>query len=297
MSGYIKKLPIRTYRAQKRGGKGKIGMEMKEEDIISDIFTASTHDYVLFFSNKGKLYWLKVYEIPTASRHSKGKAIVNLLNIEEGEAITANIPVKEFGEDRFLFMATKLGMVKKIPLSAFARPRKKGIKSIGLAEGDELVGIDLTDGNQQIMLATKYGKSIRFFEDEVRPMGRTAQGVKGIRLREKDFVIGMEVIKEGTTVLTVTENGYGKRTKIEDYPVQKRGGKGVINIIPSVRNGPVVDILSVMDEDEMIMISMGGVLIRQNGKGIPVIGRNTQGVRLMRLEEGDKVAAITRVLD
>lgn len=294
--GYIKKLPVRTYRAQRRGGKGIIGMETKKEDVISDIFIASTHDYILFFSNRGKAYWLKVYEIPTAGRYSKGKAIVNLLKVDEGERITATIPVKEFNEKRFLFMATKKGIVKKTPLSAFSHPRKGGIRAITLTNGDELVKVKLTEGDQEVILAAKYGKAIRFSERDVRPMGRTAQGVRGMKLREKDEIVGMEVLKEEITLLAVTENGYGKRTNIADYPLHRRGGKGVINIIPSKRNGLVVGIEGVTDENELMITSSNGVVIRQPIKQISVIGRNTQGVRLMKLEEGDKVAAIAKVL-
>lgn len=295
-SGYIKRLPVSVYRKQRRGGKGKIGMETKEEDAISDIFLASTHDYMLFFSTIGKVYWVKVYEIPQAGRYSKGKAIVNLLPVEEGERITANIPVKEFDEERFVFMATKNGAVKKTPLKAFSHPRKGGIKAIKLAKGNELVEVNLTNGSEEVMLASKYGKAIRFSEANVRSMGRTAAGVRGIRLREKDEVVGMSILREGITLLAVTENGFGKRTKHEDYPLHRRGGKGVINIIPSVRNGPVVGILGVTEDNELMLTSAEGVVIRSPVKGISVIGRNTQGVTLMKLAKGDKVAAIAKVI-
>jgi DNA gyrase subunit A len=295
-SGYIKRLPASVYRKQRRGGKGKIGMETKEEDAISDIFIASTHDYMLFFSTIGKVHWLKVYEIPQAGRYSKGKAIVNLLPVEEGERITANIPVKEFDEERFVFMATKNGTVKKTPLKAFSHPRKGGIKAINLAKGNELVEVNLTNGSEEVMIASKYGKAIRFSETDVRSMGRTAAGVRGIRLREKDEVVGMSILREGITLLAVTENGFGKRTKHEDYPLHRRGGRGVINIIPSVRNGPVVGILGVTEDNELMMTSAEGVVIRSPIKGISVIGRNTQGVTLMKLAKGDKVAAIAKVI-
>lgn len=295
-SGYIKRLPVSVYRKQRRGGKGKIGMETKEEDAISDIFIASTHDYMLFFSTIGKVYWVKVYEIPQAGRYSKGKAIVNLLPVEEGERITANIPVKEFDEEHFVFMATKNGAVKKTPLKAFSHPRKGGIKAIKLAKGNELVEVNLTNGSEEVMLASKYGKAIRFSEANVRSMGRTAAGVRGIRLREKDEVVGMSILREGITLLAVTENGFGKRTKHEDYPLHRRGGKGVINIIPSVRNGPVVGIVGVTEDNELMLTSAEGVVIRSPVKGISVIGRNTQGVTLMKLAKGDKVAAIAKVI-
>jgi DNA gyrase subunit A len=295
-SGYIKRLPSSAYRAQRRGGKGIIGMETKEEDAISDIFIASTHDYMLFFSTIGKVYWVKVYEIPQAGRYSKGKAIVNLLPVEEGERITANIPIKDFDDEHFLFMATKNGTVKKTPLKAFSHPRKGGIKAINLAKGNELVKVNLTNGSEEVMLASRYGKAIRFSEADVRPMGRTAAGVRGIRLREKDEVVGMSILREGVTLLAVTENGFGKRTRHQDYPLHRRGGKGVINIIPSVRNGPVVGILGVTEDNELMLTSAEGVVIRSPVKGISVIGRNTQGVTLMKLAKGDKVAAIAKVI-
>lgn len=295
-SGYIKRLPTDVYRQQRRGGKGVIGMETKEEDTISDIFIASTHDYMLFFSTIGKVYWVKVYKIPQAGRYSKGKAIVNLLPVEEGERVTANIPIKNFDEESFLFMATKKGKAKKTPLKAYSNPRRGGIKAIKLAKGDELVSVKRTSGSNEIMLASKYGKAIRFSEKDVRPMGRTAGGVRGIRLREKDEVIGMEILKEGVTILAVTENGFGKRTDYEGYPLHRRGGKGVINIIPSVRNGQVVGILGVTEENELMITSAEGVVIRQPVKQISVISRNTQGVTLMRLNKGDRVAAVAKVI-
>jgi DNA gyrase subunit A len=251
---------------------------------------------MLFFSTIGKVYWVKVYEIPQAGRYSKGKAIVNLLPVEEGERITANIPVKEFDEEHFVFMATKNGAVKKTPLKAFSHPRKGGIKAIKLAKGNELVEVNLTNGSEEVMLASKYGKAIRFSEANVRSMGRTAAGVRGIRLREKDEVVGMSILREGITLLAVTENGFGKRTKHEDYPLHRRGGKGVINIIPSVRNGPVVGIVGVTEDNELMLTSAEGVVIRSPVKGISVIGRNTQGVTLMKLAKGDKVAAIAKVI-
>ncbi len=294
-SGYIKKLPLTTYRAQRRGGKGIIGMETKEEDMISDIFVASTHDYILFFTNKGKVHWKKVYNIPTGGRYSKGKAIVNLIELDEGEKVTANIAVKEFDEKHYLFFATKKGMVKKTPLSDFSNPRRGGIRAITLEDGDDLVKVGLTDGSREIILAAKYGKAIRFSEDDVRPMGRTAKGVIGMRLREKDEIVGMKIVSKGDTILTVTENGYGKRTALEDYPLHRRGGKGVINIIPSKRNGLVVGIEDVADDDEIMISSREGVIIRLPVRGISVIGRNTQGVKLMKLDKGDKVAAFTKV--
>jgi DNA gyrase subunit A len=292
--GYIKRLPVSTYRQQRRGGRGIVGVEAKE-DQVKDIYVASTHDYMLFFSNTGKVYWRKVYEIPTAGRYSRGKAMVNLLEEAANERITATLAVRDFSEERYVFFATKQGKVKKTPLSAFSNPRRGGILAISLAEGDELVEVELTDGRQEILLATRYGKAIRFSEQDVRAMGRTAMGVTGITLRRKDEVVGVEVVKPGTTILAVTENGYGKRTPIEEYPLQRRGGKGVINIIPSVRNGLVVGVLSVLDSDEVVLTSAKGVVIRLKAKEISVMGRNTQGVRLMKLEEGDRVVALAKV--
>lgn len=296
-SGYIKRLPVSTYRRQRRGGKGVIGMETKEEDVVSDLFVASTHDYILFFSNRGKVYWKKVYEIPEGGRYSKGKAIVNLLQIEEGEGITAAIPIKEFDEDQYLLMATKHGKVKKTPLSAYGNPRRTGIIAITLAEDDELVGVEKTDGSCEVILGTRYGKAIRFNELDVRPMGRSAMGVIGIKLRKKDEVIGMEVAKKNLSLLAVTENGYGKRTPIEEYPLQRRGGRGVININTSPRNGLVVGIKGVRDSDELMLMSSQGIAIRLPVKGISVIGRNTQGVKLMKLNEGDRVCAVERIVE
>ncbi|GBE55581.1 MAG TPA: DNA gyrase subunit A [Euryarchaeota archaeon] len=293
--GYIKSIPLSTYRMQRRGGRGVMGMETKGEDTVKDLYIASTHDYMLFFSNKGKVYWLKVYEIPTAGRYSQGKAIVNLLKLSEGEKITATITVKEFSSDRYILFVTKRGRVKKTSLAAYKHPRKDGIRAISLEEGDELVDVELTDGKSEIIISTKYGKAIKFREGDVRPMGRTARGVKGINLRARDEVVGSEVIKKGETIFVVTEHGYGKRTKVEGYPIQSRGGKGVINIIPSVRNGLVIGILSVKDDDEIILTSSKGIVIRVPVKDISVIGRNTQGVKIMNLDKGDSVVALSKV--
>lgn len=294
-SGYIKRLPVAAYRMQQRGGKGIVGMETKEEDAVADLFVASTHDYMLFFSNRGRVYWLKVYEIPQASRYSKGKAIVNLLQLSEHEKITACIPVHEFEESRFLFMATRNGTVKKTPLSAFSNPRRGGIIALTLEEGDALVGVALTDGKRDVVLASKHGKAIRFSEQEVRAMGRAAQGVIGIRLKEGDEVVGMEVVRENVALLAVTENGYGKRTAIEEYTPHSRGGQGMINIITSERNGSVVGIAEVSEQEEVLLTTQKGVVIRMRVSGISEQGRNTQGVRLMKLDEGDKVVAAARI--
>lgn len=295
--GYIKRLPVSTYRRQRRGGRGVIGMETKEEDVVSGLFIASTHDYILFFSNRGKVYWKKVYEVPPGGRYSRGKAMVNLLPLEEGEGINAAIPIKEFDEEHYLLMASRKGKVKKTALSAYRNPRKTGIIAITLAEGDELVGVEKTEGRSEVILGTRRGKAVRFTEENVRPMGRAAMGVKGIKLRKGDRVIGMVVLGENQSLLTVTENGYGKRTPFEAYPLQRRGGQGVINIITSDRNGPVVRIKAVGDEDELMLMSSKGIAIRVPVEGISVIGRNTQGVRLMKLGQGDGVCAVERIIE
>jgi DNA gyrase subunit A len=295
--GYIKRLPADTYRRQRRGGKGVIGIETKEEDFVSDVFVASTHDNLLFFSNRGRVYLKKVYEIPEGGRYARGKAIVNLLEVEEGEQITACIPIKEFDEKRYLLMATRKGRVKKTPLAAFRNIRRTGIIAVNLLEGDELVSVALTDGGCEVVLGTRNGKAIRFSEKDVRPMGRAAAGVTGIKLERGDRVVGMVVTTESITILAVTENGYGKRTPLEEYPLQRRGGKGVINILTTPRNGPVVEIKGVKDEDELVLMSSQGMAIRLPVKGISVLKRNTQGVKLMRLNPGDKVRAVERIIE
>lgn len=294
-SGYIKRLPIDTYKQQRRGGKGVIATTTTEEDFVRDLFIANTHSYLLFFTNKGKVYWLKVYYIPEASRQAKGKAIVNLLNLDKDERVTACIPVKKFDE-RFLIMGTKKGIVKKTDLIAYSNPRRGGIIAITLDENDNLINVKLTDGTKQIILATKNGAAVRFRESDIRATGRSAQGVRGIRLRENDEVIGMVVADDEKSLLTVTENGYGKRTKVIDYRLISRGGSGVRNIICSERNGKVVSINSVSDDDDVMFISQKGIIIRVPVSDISVIGRATQGCRLMRLEEGDKVVATTKIV-
>jgi DNA gyrase subunit A len=294
--GYIKRLPLNIYRAQSRGGKGIIGMETKEEDSVRDIFIPSSHDYMLFFTNRGRVHWLKVYRIPEAGRYSRGKAIVNLLDIQEGERITASFAIGEFTEGHYLVMATRYGKIKKTDLKAYSRPRKGGIIALTLVEGDELIKVELTDGRRDILLATRNGKAIKFSEDDARPMGRSAQGTRGIRLKGDDVVVGMEVVDDDATLLAVTENGFGKRTRFDDYPIQRRGGQGVINIQTTKRNGTVIGLLVVTDEDEIIMTSAKGVIIRSPVKGISTIGRNTQGVTLMRPKEGDKVVGLAKVM-
>jgi len=294
-AGYVKRLPVDTYKQQRRGGKGIIAAEAKEEDFIENLFVANTHDYFLFFTNFGKVHWIKVYQIPEAGRYAKGTAIVNLLQLGEKEKVTAFIPVKQFEEDKYLFMVTLNGTVKKTSLAEFSNPRKGGIIALGLDEKDELKSVMLTDGNQQIIIATRQGMAVKFHESDVRAMGRTATGVIGIRLRD-DVVIGATIADDTRTLVTVTEKGHGKRTPISDYRLISRGGVGVINIKITDKNGSVVGIASVIDEDELMLISQNGVLIRTPVKGISIIGRNTQGVRVMRLEENDKVISLAKII-
>lgn len=294
--GYIKRIPLNTYTMQRRGGRGIIGMETKEEDFVENLFISSTHNYILFFTNRGRLYWQKVYEIPEGSRQSRGKAIVNLLELQEGEMVTAMIPVKEFAEDRYLLMATREGTIKKTALSEFSNPRKAGIIAVTLDEGDELVRVLLTDGKKEVLMVSKKGKAIRFSEEDVRPMGRTARGVRGMTLDgPDDEVVSLDVVDETTTLLTVTENGYGKRSKYSQYPTHRRGGKGVITIVTNERNGPVSRVRSVAEDDELIFTSAEGIIIRIPAKDISIQGRNTQGVRIINLKPGDKVAGMARI--
>lgn len=294
--GYIKRIPLRTYTMQRRGGRGIIGMEMKEEDFVENLFISSTHNYILFFTNLGRLYWEKVYEIPEGSRQSRGKAIVNLLELKGGETINAMIPVKEFDKNHYLLMATRAGTIKKTPLSEFKNPRKAGIIAVTLDEDDELVRVLLTDGKKEVLMVSKKGKAIRFSEEDVRPMGRTARGVRGMTLDgPDDEVVSLDIVDETTTLLTVTENGFGKRTEYSQYPAHRRGGKGVITIITNERNGPVSRVRSVADDDELIFTSADGIIIRIPAKDISIQGRNTQGVRIINLKSGDKVAGVARI--
>ena len=294
--GYIKRIPLDTYTMQRRGGRGIIGMEMKEEDFVENLFISSTHNYILFFTNLGRLYWQKVYEIPEGSRQSRGKAIVNLLELQEGEMVNAMIPVKKFAEDRYLLMATKAGTIKKTPLSEFKNPRKAGIIAVSLDDGDELVKVLLTDGKKEVVMVSKKGKAIRFSEEDVRPMGRTARGVRGMTLDgPDDEVVSVDIVDETTTLLTVTENGFGKRTEYSQYPAHRRGGKGVITIITNIRNGAVSKVKSVAEDDELMFTSSDGIIIRIPAKEISVQGRNTQGVRVMNMKSGDKVVGVARI--
>ena len=295
--GYVKRLSVSMYRKQQRGGKGVIGIETKEEDFAEHLFVASTHDYILFFSNLGRCHWVKVHAIPVGGKLAKGKPIVNLCQVEKEERMTAFVRAREFPADKFIVMATRKGIIKKTALDAFSNPRKAGVNAMDISEkDDELIEAQITDGTYEIVLATRQGMAIRFPEEKVRAMGRTAYGVKGIELDDKDYVIGMVVVKRDSTLLVVTENGYGKRTSIEDYRMTNRGGKGVINVKTTDRNGEVVSIKEVMDQDELILITKNGIANRQAVKDISVIGRNTQGVRLIHLKAGDLVTDVARVV-
>ncbi len=296
-TGYIKRQPVDTYRTQRRGGMGVLGMETKEEDFVVDVFAASTHDNLLFFTNKGRVYSLKVYEIPEASRQSRGKAIVNLLTLMPNESVNAMIPIKEFDGSQNLIMCTREGTIKKTAMSAFKNIRSTGIIAIGLDEGDELISVKATDGSQEVLIATRNGKANRFPESEVRAMGRQAGGVIGIRLAEKDKVVGMEVVNEGASILTVCENGFGKRTPVAEYTPHHRGGQGMINIKTTLRNGGVVAIASVTDDDQLLVVTRDGIMMRLSVRDISEIGRNTQGVRIITLKsENDAVVAVAKLV-
>lgn len=295
-SGYIKRLPVHTYKQQRRGGRGVIGMDTKETDFVVDLFVASTHDYILFFTDKGRVYWLKVYEIPDASRQSRGKAIINLIEVDNDENITAQIPVKAFKDDQYLIMATGCGVVKKTVLSAFSNPRRSGIIAITLDEGDELKIVKLTDGHKDIIIGSRHGKAIRFSEADVRATGRGARGVRGIRLIGNDCVVGMDIVRDDATLLTITENGFGKRTQFGEYRKMNRGGQGVITIISSIRNGMVVDVKAINETDELMVTTSGGIIIRVPVSDIRIQGRNTQGVKIMNVKNKDKVMAVARVV-
>jgi DNA gyrase subunit A len=294
--GYAKAQPVTDYQAQRRGGRGKAATAMKEEDFVDKLFVANTHDTLLCFSSVGKMYWLKVYQLPQASRGSRGKPIVNLLPLQEEERITAVLPIHEFEENKFVFMATAQGTIKKTSLEAFSRPRQAGIIAIELEAGDRLVGVDITDGHRQIILCSSGGKAIRFDENDVRPMGRTAAGVRGIRLPVSEEVISLIIVDEQGMVLTASQNGYGKRTVVEDFPIHGRGGQGVIALQISERNGQMVGALLVKPDDEIMLISSSGTLVRTPVGEISIQGRNTQGVRLIRLDEGDRLVGLERIL-
>ena len=298
-AGYIKRNPLTQYRAQRRGGKGVKGMAARDEDFVEQLFVASTHAYLLFFTTLGRVHWLKVHELPQLGRAAKGRALSNVLRLQEGERVQALLPVRSFeegGED-FVVLGTRRGVVKKTKLSAYANPRRGGIIAINLDSEDELIAAMRTDGSQQVIIASKRGKSIRFAESEVRPMGRTAAGVRGMALGAEDEVVGMDILSPGATVLTVTERGYGKRTPLDDYRVQRRGGRGVITIRATARNGNVVGIAQVVDDDEVMLITDGGKVLRCKVGGISTMGRATQGVRLMNLAAAEKLVSIARLAE
>jgi len=290
-NGYIKRNPITLYQSQRRGGKGKTAMGIKEEDFVRLLFVASTHHTFMFFTSTGKVYWLKVYDIPQAGRQSRGKAVVNLLNFGPDEELTTVLAVPGFEPGKYVLMATRKGLIKKTELMAFSRPRAGGIIAMGMQEDDQLIAARITDGTWNVFLGSAGGQSIRFHESDVRPMGRVAKGVRGMRLEKSDRLIGMEVLSHGQTVFAVTENGYGKRTSIDEYPLRRRGGKGVITIKTNQRNGRVVGLLLVGDDDELMLMTNAGKLIRMPVKGVSVISRNTQGVKVMDLEPGERVVS------
>jgi len=295
-TGYIKRTPVSTYRRQRRGGRGLTGATTKEDDWIEHLFIASTHDYVMFFSNQGQVYWLKVHEIPQGGRATRGKPIIQCIAVRPDEHITALVPVREFTDDRWLMFATRNGTVKKSVLSDYSNPRSNGIIAINIAEGDELIDVQLTDGNNDVVLATRDGMSIRFHENDVRQMGRATAGVKGIQLDKDDSLIGMVVIRRDATLLVVSQKGYGKRSELADYRVQRRGGKGIITFKITDKTGVCVALKEVQPQDELMMITKVGVIIRVPVDGIRVIGRNTQGVRVMNLDDGDTLVAVARVV-
>lgn len=295
--GYIKRNPVSLYRAQRRGGKGKIGTTTREEDFVEHLFIASTHSHILFFTTIGKVYWIKVHEVPQAGRSARGKAIVNLLELRPDEKISAFLPVREFRENHFVLFATKQGVVKKTDLMAYANPRPSGIIAIGLDAGDEVIAVKLTDGKQEVILTTRDGQAIRFREEDVRSMGRGAGGVKGVTLEGNDEVVSLEILSPGTSVLTVAENGYGKRTDISEYRLQTRGGKGIITMKATDRTGRVIGVQQVTDEDNLMLVTSTGKIIRMRVADIRVIGRNTQGVRLIDIEEGERVVSLARLAE
>ena len=294
-AGYIKRLPVTTYRSQRRGGRGVTGAGTREEDFIEHLFIASTHSYILVFTDRGRVYWLKVHEVPQGGRTAKGKAIVNMVEMSQQERVAAVLPVKEFDDTHFIMMVTKNGTAKKTPLSAYSNPRRGGIVAIGVDENDALIDAVLTDGTQEIVLQKRNGKAIRFNEGDVRPMGRTAYGVRGVTLEEDDAVVGMIAVKREASLLVATENGYGKRSPISEYRITGRGGKGIISIQATERNGRVVVALEVVPTDQVMLITRGGIVIRTKVSEISEIGRNTQGVRLINLEEGDQLIDVARV--
>ena len=294
-TGYIKRQPVSLYQSQRRGGKGKMAMQTREEDFVEQLFVASTHDYLLFFTNIGKVHWLKVYQLPLASRTARGKAVVNLLQLQGDERISTVVPIRRFEIDRYLIMATKFGVVKKTSLQAYGNPRQAGIIALNLDDGDELIRVAVTQGDQDILLGTRKGMAIRFNEADARAIGRTARGVKGLQLGRDDEVVGMEVLSPDSTILTVSESGFGKRTVESEYRTQSRGGKGLINLRVTDKTGPVMGILQVFDEDDVMIMSDQGNLVRLPVGDIRCIGRNTQGVRLINLGPEQRLVGAVRI--
>jgi DNA gyrase subunit A len=296
-TGYVKRTAISTYRNQRRGGKGRIGMRTRDEDFVSHLFVASTHAYIMIFSDRGRAYWLKVHEIPDVGPGGKGKSIANLVSMEEGEKIAALVAVKEFDDSHFVVMGTRKGVVKKTALSAFSNPRAGGIIAMGVEEGDAVIAAEVTDGSAEVFIGTRHGMAIRFPETDVRPMGRTAYGVRGISLRDDDYVVAMVEVRPGGTLLSVTEHGFGKRTEIEEYRVQSRGGVGIINIATTDRNGEVVGVAHVQEGDELLLITQQGMILRMQTNDVRAIGRATQGVKLIDIETEDRVVSIAKLAE
>jgi DNA gyrase subunit A len=295
--GYIKRNPVTLYRAQRRGGKGKIGTTTREEDFVEYMFIASMHAYILFFTTIGKVYWIKVHELPQASRAARGRPIVNLLNLEAGERVSAFLALREFQQGRYIVFATKNGLIKKTELMAYSNPRPSGIRAIGLEQGDEVIGVRLTDGQQELILSTSDGQSIRFKEEQVRPTGRGTFGVVGMKLDPNDKVVNMEILSLGADILTVAEGGFGKRTEMDEYRLQSRGGKGIITMKTTEKTGRVIGVQLVGADDQLMLITNAGKIIRLRINDIRVIGRNTQGVRLIDLEEGERVVSLARLAE
>jgi DNA gyrase subunit A len=297
-TGYVKRSPLSIYRAQHRGGKGRTGMLTKDGDFVEHLYVASAHSYVLVFTQQGRVYWLKVHEIPEAGPAAKGKAVVNLLDLDADEKLATTVAVREFSEDHYLVFATRQGKVKKTALSAYSRPLSRGIHAIHVVDGDELLNVRVTDGTQEILMATARGKAIRFAEGDVRPMGRTAAGVRGMRVRKGDQVVGMEALSpDGGDVFTVAERGYGKRSAAGDYPLRRRGGLGVINFRTSTKTGDVIAVRQVGEDDELILISQEGKILRTPVDTFRVIGRSTQGVKIMDLEDDDRLVAAAKLVE
>ena len=295
--GYIKRNAVALYRAQRRGGRGRIGATTREEDFVEHLFIASTHSYLLFFTTSGKVFWLKVHEIPQAGRTARGRSITNVLSLKPEEKLSAFLPVREFQEGRYVLFATRRGLVKKTDLMQYASPRPSGIIAIALEEGDEVIGVRLTDGTREAILSTRDGQAIRFKEDEARPMGRDTYGVRGMKLDEGDEVVSLDLVEPGATLLAVSENGYGKRTEMEEYRLTRRGGKGIITMKTTDKTGRVIGVRMVTDDDQIMLVTSGGKVIRLRVNEIRVIGRNTQGVRLIDLEEGERVASVARLAE